>query len=439
MGNDSNIKVPNNPSNAPVQTYKNTRAGVVEDTQAVALVDYLGIEKSTEINPLLVGAPYTLADYTNKYGVSSRYYGNQVAGSGAVSFLTNEGAIKLAVTGTNGDSAKLRTNTYFKNQAGKGLTARISVINNDAGQANQTRRWGYYDDNDGVFWELNGTTFNIKTRTSVSGSPADTAVAQTSWNYDKMDGSAGANNPSGLTLDLTKGHEFEITITLWGAGLVRFYVDGNLVHVQSYVGALTTAFLRTGQLPLQWEIVNTGASTGSFFKYTVASVKVYGGQLPQQYAFGVYTPAGQVVGQSEIPVLSIRVQNLLNSITNRTVLIPKMLGISSFANRAGFRLVWNGTLTGPTFNAVDADSGAEFDIAATALSGGLTLLRGLTSSPDDGREVDLSNIFGYLDRNLKNNAFGTAGAQDILTVMAVAEVNQGNATVKASLAWGEVQ
>ena len=51
-----------------------------------------------------------------------------------------------------------------------------------AGDADNIRRIGMYDDDNGFFFQYDGTTFSIGSRTNKSGSPVDTLVASASFN-----------------------------------------------------------------------------------------------------------------------------------------------------------------------------------------------------------------------------------------------------------------
>jgi hypothetical protein len=376
-----------------------------------------------------VAAPYTLLDTNFKYDLEHHEWESAVVGGGVVSHLPNESAAKLAVTTANADRARLRTITFFRYQAGKGHRVKMTCVQADTGQANQTRRWGYFDDNDGLFFELTGTSLYVVRRTSTSGSPVDTQVAKASWSYDPMDGTG----PSGVTLDVTKGNIYEFNFQWLGVGKVRVFVNGFLVHVFDNANTYTVPYIKTAVLPVQGEIINTGASTASYFKIICSSVISEGGMAPPEYTFGAYNTADISVTTTERPLLSIRPAATHNSITNRILLVPKLLIVSSESQRAGYRVVINTSLTGASYAAADADSAAEYDISATAFSGGKTVLRGMIPV-GEAKEIYLDSFFHYLGRVLRRSAFDATS--DILTVLALNE-GAGNTNMRASLTWGE--
>lgn len=382
-----------------------------------------------------VAFPCTLADNVNKYEVDPRLYGTLTVTGGTVTHVPAKSAIHIAVTGTNASRSLLRTHTFYRYQAGKAMHIRTSVIHDDAGQVNQTRRWGFFDDGDGVYFTLVGTTVNIAVRTSTSGSPVDTLIAQAAWNVDKMDGTG----PSGVTLDVTKGNIYELAFQWLGVGSVQYIINGHLVHETDNTNTFNVPYMKTAQLPLSWEVINTGASVIGGFIYVCSTVAADAGTSPERTTFGAFNAADIVVTTTERPVLSIRPKLTYNSIPNRMVIIPNLLIASTESGRAGYRLVANSILTGAAFNSVDATSGMEFDVAATSGTGGQTLMRGfLPNTIDVSVPIDLHAFFDEsgLGRIMRLDAFGTI--PDILTVYMINDTT-GTINGRASLAWDEIR
>jgi len=405
------------------------------------------VEFGTDVNPLNVSFPkyqrsafeelrvaqnFTLADLVNKYEIDTREYSTSTATGGTVTHIPNQSAIRLTVTGTSGSESNLRTNTFYRYQAGKGLRIKQTVYHADTGQTNQTRRWGFFDANDGLFWQLSGTSFGIVTRTSTSGSPVDTSTLASSFSVDPLNGTG----PSGITLDLTKGNIFEINFQWLGVGTVNFYVNGYLVHQIFNANTLAAPYMKTAQLPLSFQVINTGASTTSSMTNICNSVIAEGGEYPPEYSFCAFNSAFISVTTTERPVLSIRPKSTYNSITNRMLILPKLLSIATEGARIGFRLVYNGTLTGASFNSVSTYSGVEFDVASTSLTGGETLYYGFLPNANDAASILIDKLFEKIARVLRQNAFATG--VDSLTVMAVNE-QSGTTSVKAALVWGEIR
>jgi hypothetical protein len=382
---------------------------------------------------LHVANPYTLADHNFKYDIDSSVWGTLTATGGALTHLPNESAVRLSVNGTNASRAVLRSHTFYRYQSGKSLTTKMSVYHTDTGQSNQIRRWGLFDDSDGTFWELNGTTLRVVRRTSTSGSPVDNAVAQSSWNKDKLDGTGS----SGITLDITKGNIFEVEFQWFGVGPIRYRVNGILVHEEVNENLLAVPYMKTAVLPMEYEIVNTGSSSSSGFTAICATVIVNGGQDAPDLSFGAYNASDVSVTTTERPVLSIRPKTTFNGLTNRMTVLPKCLSISTEGSRAGYRVVIGHTLTGASWTSVDSTSGVEYDVSATAFTGGSTVIRGfLANSNDSSGVISCEGLFSQHGRKLHLDAFGSI--QPIISIFAINEA-AGTTLMKASLAWVEIR
>lgn len=373
------------------------------------------------------------ANLVNKYGIDSKEWGQSLTGGGTVVHLPAQSAIRLSVTSADGDIAKIRTNAYYRYQPGKGMRIIQSGYCGDSGQANQKRRWGFFDDNDGIFWELDGTTLCTVVRSSVSGSPVDTRIAQSSWTGDKLDGSG----VSEVTLDVTKGNIYEIQFQWLGVGAIKFFIDGILVNTVDNPNTLSGPFMRTAVLPLSAEILNYGSSSAGAFTTICSTINIEGSADVPEYSFGAYNPTDVSVTTTERPLLSIRPKLLFNSIENRMSIFPILLGASNEGGRSAVRLVLDGTLTGDSFVSAGDDSGVEYDLSATAISGGSTLMRLFLPQSEDGFTVDISKFFASLGRSLRRDAFGTG--RRVLTITGKYEKSSGSSAMRASLTWGEAR
>jgi hypothetical protein len=381
-------------------------------------------------NVMRVAAPYTLTDLVNKYEIDLKKYEISTATGGTVTHIPNESAIRLSATGTNASSAKLRTNSFFRYQAGKGLRVLQTIYHNDLGQTNQVRRWGFFDDSDGLFWELNGASFRIIRRTSVTGSVVDNVISQSSFNHDTVDG-AGVSE---FNLDITKGNIYEISFQWLGVGTASFYINGHLVHRIINSNLIAGPYMKTAQLPLSWEIINSGSSTSSNFTAICSSVSIEGGDRAPHYGFTAFNSSAITVTTTERPILSIRLKSTYNSITNRMLVLPKKLSISTEGARIAYRIVMNASLTGASYTSVNSYSGVEYDISSTAFSGGDTIFQGFLANSNDTQTIDLYEYFSIEGRVLLQSAFATS--VDTLTVLAVNEA-AGSTSVKSSLSWEE--
>lgn len=379
-----------------------------------------------------VVAPYTLFDLVNKYELDTTELETSTATGGSATWQSTTSSIRLAVTGGNGSTAKMRTISYFRYQAGKTLVTRQSVFQS-ALVANQTRRWGLFDDNDGLFFQTTNTTIQIAVRSS-SGVGTQ-VVDKANWNVDKLDGAG----PSGVTLNILTGSIFEIHLQWLGVGTVKFYVNGFLVHEILHANTLIGPYMKTAQLPLSWEVVNTAASTASTFDAICASVQVLGGDDPPGQVFAAFNATDISVTTTERPILSIRPKATYGggAIDNRAMILPVRASIRTEGSRLGYRLILNATLTGASFASVDATSKTERDVSATAFAGGITLYQGFLPGTNDRETLSLRKMFNILDRKLRRSAYNPATVTDTLTLTAINE-NAGSTLVRGSIGFREV-
>ena len=156
----------------------------------------------------------------------------------------------------------------------------MTCVCGDSGKTGNDRRWGIYDDNDGMYFELSGTTLSTGVRTSTSGSPVDTIVAQSSWNGDKLDGTG----LSGVTIDITKVQLWWIDYQWLGSGHARFGIYGEdgariVAHTVNNSNVITLPFTQTGTLPLRFQNTNTGGTSGSSELTTMCSTVIIEGEI----------------------------------------------------------------------------------------------------------------------------------------------------------------
>jgi len=178
-------------------------------------------------------------------------------------------------TASNGDAAVRQSARYVPYQPGKSRLIYLSGCRDAASGGNGSdvvTRIGVFDGditglcdasfNDGHFFQYTNGTLSVVERSSVSGSVVDTAISQSNWNGDKMDGTG----PSGFTVDVTKMQLFWIDMEWLGVGNVRFglVVNETLVvcHTINHANTLTnTMYTRTALLPVRYEIQATGSGS----------------------------------------------------------------------------------------------------------------------------------------------------------------------------------
>jgi len=90
----------------------------------------------------------------------------------------------------------------------------------------------------------------------------DIIIPQEYWNNDPCNGSG----PSGYNIDITKMQMIGIQHTWYGAGFIDFMLrgpDGNYIFVHRFRNSNvnTEAYMRTGNQPVRYEVINEGAKS----------------------------------------------------------------------------------------------------------------------------------------------------------------------------------
>ncbi len=325
---------------------------------------------------LRVSEPYTVFDSQQEYTYGPFFWDHFTASGGTATYTQVQNATLLSTAGTGSGARALRqTKTYWRYQPGKShlvlMTGTLTSSGTHAGAS--FAHIGYNDDNNGVFFSQTSAGVGVNIRSDVSGSVVNTTVLQSSWNLDKFNGTG----PSGLTLDFTKEQIFVIDLQWLGAGRVRFgfEIAGQVQYCHQFLNANTIAnpYMRTACLPIRYEVFNSGGTGANVtLKANCCSIQSEGGVSHNiGYTFGFENTAAVTVNTTFLPIWSVRVQNTFQGITYRGQIHPIDIPTLVKTNDVIWQIRINATLTGATFaNTVDANSGLEYDTAATVVSGG---------------------------------------------------------------------
>lgn len=388
---------------------------------------------------LRTAPPYTLFDAVNKYELDTNMYATKTAGAGAVAHNYNLSCLTLTVTDASGDSAEIRSKSHFRYQAGKGLRVLLTGFHSDTGQTNQVRTWGFLNATDGLYWQLSGTDLSIVRLTSTSGSPVPNAVAQADWNQDPLDGTG----PSGVTLDLTKGNIYEISLQWLGVGVVTFYINGIKVHVMNHPNTLAAPYMRTAQLPIGWKIINNDASAAGTMYFVCSSVIAEGGDEPPTLTFAASSSVDVAVSTTELGLMAIRpTVDYPSSSSPGTKpfhgeLFPTYCNAIQVGGRARVNIYLNPTVVATDWKTCGSTSAAEYSANITSFSGGeLVATFFLPDGTSDYREIDLEHMFGEHKRKLRFEELNST--RDVVLVTAVKAAG-GSTAMRASVAWREMK
>jgi len=373
---------------------------------------------------LRVSEPFSIFDSTFLYDTQPLTWTSSTVGAGAVTYNANKASVDLILGTASGDSAIFQTRRYFKYHPGVSQ-ALLFTHNFGSSQANVRRRIGQFDTANGVFFELDGTTIYVAVRTSTSGSPVDTRVAQANWNLDKLDGTGA----SGVTLILTNQQVLVIDYQWLGSGRIRFGVNigGQVIyaHQMLFANTQTLPYSQTATLPLRLEATNTGvAGAGSTSHITCCSIFSEGEYAISGVARTVNSgiTAKAIAATGKIPIISLRK-------SAAGIKVPvKLHGMSIFCDTTDDLLIVltiNATLTASTFATTVGFS--QYDTAATAMTGGTEVYSFYIRGTGAGSaELVGQNVF-----EISNLILGStiAGVSDIITISA--ESTTGAASARA--------
>jgi len=419
------------------------------DTNAV---DAFGRNRVSEL--------FTLGDYKHLYAIDPNFLDSLSGAGSSVSFLSNQAAARLQ-TGIGSTASVIhQTKFYHHYQPGKGQLI-FSSFNFYAPQQNATKRSGYFDDRNGIYFEQVGVntsngvnpgigTHNWVIRTFTSNVATETRIPQSQWNRDKCDGTGD----SGFNLDITKTQLAFIDFQWLGVGRVRcgFAHDGQLITAHEFFHSnnLDKVYISNPNLPVRCEIRNTGVGIGASFDQICSSVMSEGGYIESGIDFAYTmtstrttpTPAG-----TELPLIAIRLKNSFQGYPNRISVKLNNLSLYCENNSILYRVVKlpssaylsnAGTLS---WNSASNNSGVEYCIDATNYSDGDEFASGYV--PSGSSQNSLSPVAsGTLSAAKKNiivqNIDSTSSEIYVLVVRTITTAGNATANVAAALQWREI-
>jgi len=381
---------------------------------------------------LRVSEPYTLFDTNSRY-YDHNQFSTATSGTANVVYVENQSSFQLNVGSASGDSVIRETMKVFPYQPGKSQLTLLTFCMNTP-KTNLRQRVGLFGANDGVFFENDGTFNYVVIRSGSTG--IEERVRQDAWNGDRLNGAGGANNPSGITLYPDRTQIYYADVEWLGVGNVRvgFIINGVYILCHTFQHANQTGntkvYMTTATLPIRYEITNTGATSGASMMTQICSTVISEGGYN---SFGTTQTAGTgtttkrlSTGGVYYPVVSIR----LAPTRLDSIVFPRQIDVlSTSVNYYRWTLLQNATLTGATFAGTSPTGTVQYDLAATAISGGIEIQTGYASAREL-TQLSATDFFQFqLGRTL-------AGVSDVVTLALAA--TSPNADVLAELGWQEL-
>ncbi len=397
----------------------------------------LGPTASDAFGRFRISQPFTLFDTFHRYedtGKSSIY----TTGTNSTStFDANSGIVVMSINTASGHAVYRETNRVFSYQPGKSLLVQKSFCMGIA-KPGLRQRIGYFDSNNGIFLERNGTEIAFVLRSSsVDGTPIENRVLKQDWNITPLDGT-GADK---IVLDLSLSQIFYASIEWLGVGSVQcgFVINGQFIpcHVFHYsnMPGSTTTYMTTACLPVRSEIENTTATTStSFLKEICTSVISEGGYelrgRPLSVGHALNSPYRLGSINTLYPVLSIRLK------ANRMsgIVLPKNFSLAPIT-AANYRYVLlSGAITsGGGWQSAGDNSSVEYNMTATSLTNGIILETGYILATNQSSISPALQDYPFAFQ-LERNSFTGLRYEFVLAVSTTAQ----NPDVVASFNWEEV-
>lgn len=368
------------------------------------------------------------------------FYDNvQTSGSGTTTAYSNAQASQSLSVALNTAGTRIRqTKMRFNYQPGKSQLV-LMTFNFNGLKANNTKREGIFDENNGIFLQSVGTVVSLVIRTKTSGSVVNNAVAQADWNLDKLDG----NGTSGFNLDLTKVQILFIDYEWLGVGRVRagFVIDGHIIycHEFNHANNLTVVYMGTPNLPLRSEISNPGTGAADSLTQICSTVISEGGSQDLGVIRYASTAGVQTTAVTENTIYAVLGIKLKSSHIGASIkLLNASIQIQTATSRLEWILLFNPTVAG-TFTYTGRPNGAvQIATGATAntVTGGYQIGGGFAESGGQQGGNSGSDSKGLDNAILLGSKID--GTLDSIVLCARPIGGSTNVDVEGSFSWREI-
>jgi hypothetical protein len=318
--------------------------------------------------------PYTLGDYKNQYSIDPDFIDVKIGSAATVSFeRTRAASILQSGIDTNGMIIH-QTKRYHHYMPGKSQLI-FNSFNFSVAQQNVIKRIGYFDDNNGIFFEQNSNgILNFVIRSQVGFGDSERRVSQLEWNQDRLDGTG----VSGFNLDITKTQLNFIDFEWLGVGRVRcgFSINGKNIVAHEFYNSnnIENVYMTNPNLPIRSEIINTGTQIGfgGSFAHICATVMSEGGYNEAGREFSHTTPLRTIGIGSTVPIIAIRLKNLFKNYPNRAIVRLEDIEVFSVGTNVKYEVVkirnFEGYNATGTWVSENEESVIEYNQTATGIT-----------------------------------------------------------------------
>lgn len=385
-----------------------------------------------------ISQPLTLFDSFHRYQDNGKISTANSA-TGTYTYNPNNSIVSITVDTTSDAYVKRESARVFAYQPGKSLLILQTYIMNPP-KENLRQRYGYFGEENGVFFQIENEELSFVIRSSSTGSLVENKVTRSNWNIDKLDGTG----PSQLTLDITKAQIQFIDIEWLGLGTVRvgFVINGQFIHCHSFhhSNIITNTYMTTGCLPVRAEIENIGTTeSSSTLQIICASVISEGGYELKGRSRGIImplsTPKDIPTAGTFVPLISIRLKDARSD----AIVIPTNIEFFGLTNNTKYiyKVVTGATLANASWVSAGTDSSIEYDVSATALTGGIDRQQGYVNisagAGGESIQLDSDQLFSF---QLERNSFLANNKGFAFTLAATGAANGDDAV--GGITWEEI-
>ena len=392
-----------------------------------------------------------LTEIQFQYGLDIDHYSQVVSGSGSVSRNPVLPACVLSCGTSSGDIARFIQDRYNHMDQAHPVEYATAIYFGDAGKENVVRRWGYYDDTQGAWFELDGTTLNIVVKIAHLGG-YEYRIPQAAWNGDRCDGSGGAKNLSKYNIDITKTNIYSIQFqNAVGYIFFRLITDTGIVlcHVFPQINYFTgtSTGSRVMKLPMRWEQYNSGLASGISQMYVLGAVFF---QYTDDYRVkrrgrSIEVDALPVTDTSYHALATIKMNkkyvggdgSTVLDTENRSLVVPQDIQIWASGGPVSIASVINPTLNGSETFSVSA-SNLEFDVTGDYTSLGKVVQYNIVQDGEVWRYDHLPEGGGIRAESPMLTRRHKINSQPMLVGFAAKKLSSKDVNVSVTISWYEV-
>lgn len=399
---------------------------------------------------LRVSSTRLLGEYRYMYGSgASVQFNDLLATSGTLTNDYTKNCVYADVTTASGSRAVRQTKQYHPYIAGTSNKGLIT-FKMDTAKANLVQAVGLFDDNDGIFFRMNGTVPEVVIRKS---GVDQEVVNQSNWNIDRLDGSMNEFNQSGVTADFSKCQILVIDYQWLGVGRVRigFVTDGSTTYVHNFahVNRTVEVYMNQPSLPIRWEIKNAGVTaSASRMMLICGAVYCEGADYEVGFSRAISTDGTTTTISNSTDgqlVLAIRLKNTLVGRANHSLARLKTWSVFS-TNDVQYKIVVldnaSKIANSPTWTAVPGYGWCEYIknqamVAGWASDNSYSIIHDGFAAGANGAGSGTNVVSN--SENINNAMYQNFDSTNSQVIAIVAYKLTTNADVKASMQWVEVK